>query len=208
LLLLVQTVALLVGFLARFQAACVFVWLVSFYHRNQLIFDGEDTVFRLFCFYLILLPIGDHYAVDSWWKRRRSGSSEQPPVHPIWPLRLVQIQWTLIYLSSAMEKFNGPEWLDGTALYYVSRLDDMFGKFPVPAVLFDSMIAIKLMTWSVLTLETLVPIGLWIKPTRTAAVMLAAAFHLATDYTMNLFLFHWIMLVGLLSFIPSERRPD
>jgi hypothetical protein len=38
--------------------------------------------------------------------------------------------------------------------------------------------------------------------------MLAAAFHLATDYTMNLFLFHWIMLVGLLSFIPSERRPD
>ena len=29
---------------------------------------------------------------------------------------------------------------------------------------------------------------------------MAAVFHLAVEYAMSLFLFHWIMLVGLLSF--------
>jgi len=49
-----------------------------------------------------------------------------------WGLRLFQLQMAVIYLSSAIEKTSGVDWREGTALYYVARLDDSFGKFPVP----------------------------------------------------------------------------
>lgn len=191
-ILLAQIVALLAGWFARFQALCIFIWLTSFQHRNILIWDAEDWVFRLLAFYLIFLPIGECYSLC-----RRGGCTPRP----VWPLRLVQIQMTLIYISNVWEKLNGSDWVDGVALYYVSRLEDAFGRFPVPGFLFQSLTAINVMTWSVLVVECFVPIGLWFKETRRVALLLALGFHLATDYAMNLFLFHPIMLVGLLAFV-------
>ena len=200
--LLAQIVALLAGWFARFQALSIFIWLTSFQHRNMLIWDAEDWVFRLLAFYLIFLPIGDYYSLS---RRARAQPGSAPG--PVWPLRLVQIQMTVIYVSNVWEKLNGPDWLNGTAIYYVSRLDDSFGRFPVPGFLFQSLPAIQFMTWSVLFIECLIPIGLWFKETRRAALVLALGFHLATDYSMNLFLFHPIMLVGLLAFVdPAGPR--
>ena len=50
--------------------------------------------------------------------------------------------------------------------------------------------------------------------TRRIAIAVAIAFHLAIDYSMNLFLFHWLMILGVLSFAehdelrwPPWRRP-
>jgi hypothetical protein len=82
----------------------------------------------------------------------------------------------------------------------VSRLDDAFGKFPLPGAVFETPWLIKLMSWSVLALEWLLPVLLWLKPTRRAAIVVALVFHLAVDYAMNLFLFHWLMILGILSF--------
>src|SRR5690606_5049444 len=41
-----------------------------------------------------------------------------------WGLRRVQLQISAVYLSTAWEKAQGDSWRDGTALYYVSRMDD------------------------------------------------------------------------------------
>ncbi len=41
---------------SRWQVACIFLLLVSFHHRNPLICDGEDTVMRLFAFFMLFLP--------------------------------------------------------------------------------------------------------------------------------------------------------
>lgn len=201
-----QVLCLLVGFLSRFQAACVFLWLVSFQHRNAIILDGEDTVFRLICFLLIFMPAGGYLSLDSCWRARR-GRVQENTERPVWPLRLLQIEMSLIYLSTALEKLDGKEWINGTALYYVSRLDDLFGRFWVPSVLFDSMPILIIMTWLVLAFELLVPFALWFEETRRVALVVAFTFHLAVDYTMNLFLFQWIMMVGLLSFVePGDVR--
>ncbi len=110
-LFVIQTVALLLGFFARFQAACVFVWLTSFQHRLHMINDGEDTMFRLFCFLLIFMPIGRSLSVDAL---RRP---DQPKAAPAWALRLVQFQTTLVVFCAGWEKSRGAEWIDGTAMY-------------------------------------------------------------------------------------------
>ncbi len=189
-----QAVLLLLGWYTRVQAIGVFIWLVTFQHRNYAIVDGEDTVLRMFAFYLALCPAGWAFSLDAL--RRKP---ETPPPAP-WALRLFQIQMSIIYLSSAIEKSLGTHWTGGRALYYIARLDDAFGKWPMPSYPFESFALIKIMTWGVLALEWLLPVLLWMKRTRKLALVVAIVFHLAIDYTMNLFLFHWIMILGLLSF--------
>jgi hypothetical protein len=199
---LVQIVCLIAGFYARFQAASIFFWLVAFHHRNVLVFDGEDVLFRLLAFYLIWLPAGAYFALDAL--------NDQRPVserrYPVWPLRLLQIQMTLVYLSTLGEKLRGTDWFDGTALYYVSRLDDLFGRFPLPSAVLDCLTCLKVVSWSVLLVEFLIPCLLWNRRTRLLGLALAVPFHLGIDYSMNLNLFHWIMLTGLLSFVDWKPR--
>ena len=113
----------------------------------------------------------------------------------------MQVQTAAILFFSGCEKLNGEEWLDGTAIYYVSRLDDMFCRFPLPDFLFQSLFLMSLMTWATLLFELGIPIAIWFGKTRKAALVLVVLFHLSLDYMMNLNLFHWIMIVGWMSFI-------
>ncbi|MFY9255128.1 MAG: HTTM domain-containing protein [Fuerstiella sp.] len=202
-LFILQAVMLLVGFKSRLQAVCLLVWLTSFHHRNGLLLDGEDTVFRIFAFLLAFSPCSCRWSVDNWLHRRLCGQDMPVASGSAWALRLMQIQMTMIYASTAWEKLNGNAWLDGTALYYASRLDDVFGRLPVPGILFNSLTALKLMTWTVLVAEVLLPLGLWVRETRRAAILGGIALHLSIEWMMNLFLFEWIMIVGLLSFVTA-----
>ncbi|MBI3465419.1 MAG: HTTM domain-containing protein, partial [Planctomycetes bacterium] len=192
----VQSVSLLVGAASRANALCVFVWLVSFQNRNVLLLDGEDSVFRLIGFFLIFMPLGQAWSIDALVRpeiTRRPASG--------WALRLLQVQMAIIYFAAAILKLQGDTWIDGTALYYVARLDDYFGRFPMPDLLFDVPILVKLLTWSVIAVEFFVPLLVWFRETRVACLVVAALFHLACEYSMNLFLFHWIMLVGWMAFL-------
>ncbi len=196
-----QIIFLLVGFFSRFQAVCVFIWFVSFVHRHHILFDGEDNLFRLMGFFLIFMPIGSYYSVDSWLRNRKQSKAK---VSSTWALRLLQIQMCLIYLSTVWEKMRGEDWVNGTAIYYVSRLDDVFGHFPLPSFLLTSFSLMKYATWLVIIVELLIPISVWFKETRRFGLLLAFGLHLSIEYAMNLFLFQWLMLVGLLSFTEPE----
>lgn len=199
----VQCLLMLIGCWSRFQVACIFVWLVSFQHRNQLICDGEDTLFRLMSFLLIFLPLDARWSLLRWIFKK--------PGVPIttaksWGLRLIQIQMSVIYASAGFNKLLGVTWRDGTALYYVSRMTDHFGRLPLPDLLFEKLWVVQLQTWMVVLIELALPIALWIRPTRRMALVLGFGLHLAIEATMHLFLFQWIMMVGLLSFVTFESK--
>jgi len=197
-----NTVLLLIGLLPRLNALCVLVWLYSFQTRNVQIIDGEDTVMRMTAFFLIWMPSGQCWSLHALL-RRWLGFPPLGCEAPGWSLRLLQIQMASILLSTALLKLAGDEWIDGTALYYVSRLDDFWGRFPVPAWLFDTPWTVALMTWAVLVVELTVPVLIWFKETRRWCLLVTVLFHLANEWTMHLFLFHWIMLVGWLSFLTA-----
>lgn len=197
----VSQIALLgVGYLTRLQAVCAYVWLVSFQHRHMMLFDAEDNVFRLLGFCLVFMPAGARWSVDALVRRRLHA---EVPVRgaPAWGLRLAQVQITTVYVSTVWLKLLSQDWRGGDALYYVGRLDDLFGRFPLPAWLFENPAAYHAATWSVLALELFIPIGLWVPRLRKRTLALAVLLHLGLDYAMNLFLFEWIMLVGLLAFL-------
>ena len=201
-ILLLQSVLLLCGCWSRFQIACIYLWLTSFMHRNPLILDGEDTVFRLFAFFMIFMPL------DYSWSLQRKLSGKEKPASPkpdappsAWALRLVQFEITAIYLSTSWSKWQGATWRDGTALFYVSRMDDAFGRVWLPEFLFETAWIVKACTWGALGIETLLPLLLWLPYTRRLAAVLGIAFHLMIEINMHLFLFEWIMMVGLMTFL-------
>lgn len=196
---------LLVGLATRPAAIAVFVLLVSWQNRNGLIVEGEDVVFRLVGFYLLLMPSGHAWSLDRWLLDRwRGRSREACPLVPAWSVRLLQLNMCVIFVAAAFHKLGGTFWLDGIALSYVARLDDTFGRFPVPHWFFETPILVRLATWSVIVVELFGPIFLWFKETRRWTLLAIVLFHLANEYAMFLFLFHWIMLVGWSTFLTSE----
>lgn len=204
-LLIAATLSLLVGFRSRLSALIVFVLLTSLQYRNMLIFDAEDTVFRLFAAFFVLAHAGQSFSVDARLARGGSTGATVPIVSaPTWPIRLFQIQVSVIYLSSGMLKVTGSDWQTGSALYYVARLDDLFGQAPVPDFMFEWLPLVRVMSWGVVLTELALPFALWIERTRRPALGVAFLLHLSIEYAMHLFLFHWIMLVGLLSFSRVE----
>jgi hypothetical protein len=206
-----NAVLLGLGFLPRLNALAVFLWLISFQVRNSLITDGEDDVFKMIAFCLIWIPSGHCWSAGALLRRQRQPEHQSLPTSidryaatPAWGLRLLQIEIAMVLFSAGIVKLAGEPWLNGTALYYVARLDDYFGRLPVPDWLFDTPWVIALLTWSVIAVELAVPILIWFRETRRACLLALLLFHLGNEWTMNLFLFHWIMLCGWLAFLTAD----
>lgn len=202
-LLLIQALCIALGFYGRFNAACVFILMTSFHHRNMALFDAEDNLLRLICFFLIWMPLDNWYSLRNLVFPQRAGKSKPSP---IWALRLIQIQLTLVYISTAILKLRGEDWLNGSAIYYSSQIE-MYERFPLPSVLINNLMLSKIATWSVLFVELALPFGLWIKKYRVFAIVAGILLHLSIEYSMNLYLFQWTMIVALLSFLPAKSPP-
>lgn len=89
-------------------------------------------------------------------------------------------------------------------MYYVSHLTDYFGRFPTPDFFWQTPSVVRLITWGVIAAELLIPLLIWWRGARLWALAAALLFHLTSEYSMFLFLFHWIMLVGWASFLTGD----
>lgn len=194
-------VLLITEVLPRVSAAVCFLCLVLVSHANIMLFDGQDTVFRLFAFYLIFVP---PLRLLTPIRNRSGETNQQTFPYPAWPKRLIQIQLCAIYFCTALQKADGAAWLDGWAVYYVLRLDDFTG-FQLPSMITESGILILLATWSVILFEFFTPFLIWWSKTRFLTLIAATIFHLSADLMFNLHCFHWLMIVGLMSFIEYEN---
>lgn len=205
---MVHSLLMIVGWYSRVQAAAIFVWLVSFQNRNPLINDGEDTVFRIFAFLLIWLPLDRYWSVRSGKAKSSSfdESTSQRDLSNGWALRLIQFQMVAIYASTALSKYEGETWRDGTAVWYVSRMTDNFGRWVSPTW-FDWPWISTLATYGTLIVEGFLPLALWVPRLRWLAIFMGALLHLGIECSMNLFLFQWVMLLGLVSFAGSATNP-
>ena len=200
---MIHIVLLGMGIMPRFQVLCIFLWYSSFTHHNNLLWDGEDTVLRLYAFYMLFMPLQGH----TIWTFLGCKIPQNDDC-PIWPFRIVQIQMCLVYFSTSALKWTGREWKKGTALYYVVQLDDLYGGLLNPSLLFGYLVSLKALTWGSLWLETIAPVMVWWEKTRRFTLVCIVAFHLGIDMTMNLNCFHWIMILGWLSFLaqPAKKK--
>jgi len=203
---LVAALCLTVGFMTRSANVLVFVGLASLHHRNPVILNGGDTILRLSSFYLMFAPAGAAFSVDRWLRVRRHAEPAGPPA-PVapWAQRLIQMQLALAYLATVHWKLAGHTWVDGTAVYYATRLRE-FDRFPVP-FLFEYRPALRLMTWGTLVLEFSLATLVWFRDLRYPVLLAGLLLHVGLDYSMNIPLFQWTMLSIYVLFIdPRDLR--
>ncbi|MES2526765.1 MAG: HTTM domain-containing protein [Bdellovibrionota bacterium] len=193
----------MIGFKTRFSLVIALVCMVSFHQRNIWLLSSSEVLMRTIMILLVCAPAGNALSVDSLIGRFKL--NPLPRDWAPWALRLIQIQISVVYLWTVWHKLKGDHWIDGTAVYYATRLHNMTN-FPVP-VLLDNMFTIKLMTWGTLILEFAMGTLIWFKEFRKPLIVAGIFFHLGIEYMMSIPFFEIVMIVLLINFVtPQEMR--
>jgi hypothetical protein len=187
------------GLFTRLSAAIVFVGLASLHHRNPLILHSGDTLLRLCAFFLIFSHAGRALSLGRAFRR---GLRPDVLLLPPWAQRLIQLQVSIVYVSTVCWKLSGHMWRDGTATWITSQLVD-FQRFPV-SLLFNHLWSVRLLTWGTLAIEGALGVLVWYPRLRYSVLATGILFHVGLDYAMDLPLFQWIVMSTLLCFLPPE----
>jgi hypothetical protein len=200
-LLLVGTIALLVGFRARLAALVVFVCLISFGRRDPWVLNSGDLLVQVLAFYMLFMPSGTSLSVDRWLGKSRR--FWEFPARAIWPLRLVQVQVSILYVAAVWAKVRGVTWNDGTAVSYAFRIEDI-ARFPVPDFVTDSLVLANLLTYGTLAVELSIGMLVWNRVLRPWVLLLGVGLHLGIDYAVRVGFFSYAVLVAYIAFVPPD----
>jgi hypothetical protein len=198
-LLFVASIFLLFGFQTRIAAVVVFVCLVSFGRRNPWVLNSGDQLLQALAFYVVLMPSGAALSVDRLLKRGEP--FWEFPLRAVWPLRLVQIQVSIIYLAAVWAKVRGTNWNDGTAVSYAMRVGDI-ARLPVPGFITDSLFISNVLTYGTLAVELALGILVWNRVLRPWVLLLGVGLHLGIDYAVRVGFFSYAILITYIAFLP------
>jgi hypothetical protein len=197
---LVCTVFLTFGFMSRFSAFAVYLFLGSIQMRNEFILNSGDTLMLVTGFFLVFSPCGAAFSVDRWLRLRRGRASATIPLYSPWAQRMLQIQTSVVYFATFYWKSMGVMWINGTAIYYALHLQD-FQRFPVPI---HSLWVLKSLTWLTLLIEFALGVLIWFKELRYPVLLAGLCLHLGIEYAMNIPLFEWMIVITYVNFIEPE----
>ncbi|EID16351.1 Vitamin K-dependent gamma-carboxylase [Mycobacterium xenopi RIVM700367] len=198
--LLVSSVLVTIGWHSRLAALVVFVLIVSFEHRNPWVWNSGDIVVRLEALFLALSPCGAALSLD---QKRAGATFWSAQQRPQWPVRLMQLQLSLIYLASVLSKINGSAWPQGTAVSYALRLQDML-LVRAPDWLTNSALLMNIATWGSLGVELSLAILVWNRRLRPWVLAAGVVMHTLIMITIAVGFFTLAMFVLYLAFVPPE----
>jgi hypothetical protein len=190
------------GFLSRWNSIVVYLCLTSMDQRNLYLLHGGDTFLRVAGFFLMFAPAGAALSVDHWLGVRRGREPADVGPRSVWAQRMIQIELSLMYLTTVLWKLQGAPWLKGSALFYVFHLLEL-QRFPVPDWMLRAEM-LKLSTWFALALEFSLGTLIWIKRLRNKVLLVGLIFHLSLEYSLNIPMFQWDILTGYLLFVDAE----
>jgi Vitamin K-dependent gamma-carboxylase len=213
------------GVYARITSVLAWLGALSYINRGSVTY-GVDVMMNLTLFYLMIGPSGAALSIDRWvsrWrafrKARARGQAvpEEAPVERLatanFAVRLMQVHLCIIYLVSALAKFRGAAWWDGTALWLILATYEfslMRFEFYEDALrwltqhrwLWETVMTAG--TWFALVVELSFPFAVWYRRGRWPVLTAALLLHLGIGLLMGLMTFSLMYLTLLLSFVPAE----
>lgn len=197
----VSLVTSMAGFFTRTSLFVALICMTSLHQRNIWLLGSSEVLLRTITLLLLCSPCGHSLSVDSLLGRHFP-RFRQKKNWPVWALRLIQIQISVIYIWTVWHKLKGESWIDGTAVYYVTRLDSM-RNFSIPFVM-NSLLALKLMSWSSLVIEVAVGVFIWTEKWRKPVILIGLFYHLAILFMMGTW-FQFYMMILLVNFYTPEE---
>jgi len=195
-------VAFTFGIFTRLATVLVWVGHVSFVHRANLTWCGQDVILAMITFYLMFAPAGAALSVDRLFRRRNG------PPRASWTanlsVRLIQVHMAIVYLCAGLGKLQGSQWWDGTAIWNVMSMKE-FAPFDVTRLGELGDIACL----SISTLGVLLTLGfeigfiflIWNRAARPLMLTLAVLLHAGIGLFMGMSAFGAAMLAGCLAFV-------
>lgn len=167
---------------------------------TQFVFHHHMFLLFLMLFILGFSRSADHYSFDAW--KKRSMSQWTPEKRFITPLRMAQVLLSVIYVFGTASKLNAG-WYDGAALESVFVYEYMLGTPLTPVIL--SVISFPAISAITIIVELLLVIGLWMRRTRTLAIILGIVFHLGIDATLAVDTYSYEMMALYTAFIKFKK---
>ena len=192
--------ALAAGWRTRAAAVVVFLCILMLGHRNPYVGNAGDALLRALAFFLVLAPAGAAFSLDRL-REDRAGFWDSPR-RAAWGVRLLQIQFSLIYLSTVWAKLRGDEWPGGTAVGTALRLEDL-QRFDLPDIGSDEAI-VNLATWGTLAVEASLGLLVWFGRLRPWVLLPGVLLHLAIHFSMRVGAFSLVILSLYLVWLSPE----
>ncbi|MDR7384761.1 HTTM domain-containing protein [Promicromonospora iranensis] len=161
---------------------------------NPLIPDQGDNISRILLVYLCFADTSARWSLDARRRRRRLGHVRNLAHNAA--VLAVGAQICLVYVLSGLFKLHGPEWRDGSAVYYPLLLPQ-FRPWPALADLVAGTgWLVAAVTWGTLALQLTFPLLLLQRHLRAAAVAGAIMMHAGISVVMGLPFFSLFMMAG------------
>lgn len=185
------------GVQSQILAAVLFLVLLP----HDFLSDGRSSKQVILC---VLLCFTFIKSVPVWKLNNVAFQTSQ--LSPIWPIRLIQIQLSLLYGVNALAK-TSYNYLSGNKLIEMSKTYDNFHVDLSDGFLhiLDIALPAYLLALSSVCIEYFLAIGFWFKKTKWIAVGIGLVFHFCLTYAVSIFMLDYVSVFLYLTFIIPFR---
>jgi hypothetical protein len=208
-LLFAGTVALFFGAFSRAAAAVAATGLgIVYFHYGIAAGNGAVAHHHVYLLWvtlavMALTPCGGSYSVDRWLAVRRAeraGAAPPPEAGPLWAVRLILFQVSMVYLWGAYDKtslmFLSGMRLEQIAMNFYFGSDAPLGR--------SFQVAMQAGAVATVLLEYALAVGLWSRRWRRWLVPVGLAFHAVIYWTVPVATFSATMAVLYLLFLDPD----
>ena len=174
----------------KIASVMIYFFTVNLFNKGYLAFTGGEVLINFMLFYLMFI----HQPKESG-----AGKDFQNILNQTF-FKILLIQVCLVYFFSFVYKLYDPNWVDGKALMYISRIDG-YSSAPFHWIFSDSIVLSSIGTYMTLCYSALFPIVVWIKKIKTPFLFLGLVLHLGISFGMGIFSFGIIMILMYILFL-------
>ena len=166
-----------IGLFSVFFIALMFYLLISFRSYALSLCGGSDQILQIICFWMIFSNPDAMFSVTSMLFSVDTTST------PFAGRGLI-VNMSLFYSLSVILKFKGKDWRNGMAIWNVMNFPDKH-KWRYPTKFLENKkIIVQSMTYSVIIVEMLAPLGFLVKPIIPVWVFFLMCMHIMIELTM------------------------
>jgi hypothetical protein len=152
----------------------------------------------------VVLFLSFYRTVPAWrWRELKNFEAG-----PMWPIRLVQLQVSVLYGVNAFTK-STPEYLSGEVLMTLSVTQPNFLVDLSTGYLTIGTLGIPvfLLAWATVAIEYTLGLGFWLSRWRMAVALLGVGFHLVLKWVVRIFMLDYTAVFLYLAFLlPFDRN--
>jgi hypothetical protein len=179
---------LAIGFYSR--AMAVLAWFLNWILLNSSfsLAYGYDIFSNNCLMYCALMPVGNHFAIDNWFRPKDVSQAYQSI-----SIRLLQFHLCIIYFFSGLNKIVSTQWWNGEAIWR-STMQPPMKVYNLEWLVNMPLLAQIAGIGSVL-LEITLPLFIWNQHTRKIVMYSLIGLHFSIGLFMGLWFFAFIMII-------------